>query len=117
MRRCTSYNFFIVANVSHEIKIVIKICLNFLSKNFVKFINLRRTLNYWFFSIILVDLFDSGIWKLAECDAWVAWVAVNALLHSIWVVTLFCCQLYQVSYVLLFLLMSLFRTKQGQYKI
>lgn len=44
-----------------------------------------------------VGFFDSGMWKLAECDAWVAWVACNAFLHSIWVATLFGCQMYQIS--------------------
>ncbi|XP_046671938.1 palmitoyltransferase Hip14 [Homalodisca vitripennis] len=42
-------------------------------------------------------LIDSGMWQYAQCDSWVAWVAANAFLHSIWVATLFGCQLYQIS--------------------
>lgn len=31
-----------------------------------------------------------------SCEGWVSWVTVNAMVHSIWVTTLFGCQLYQV---------------------
>ncbi|KAL0268773.1 UNVERIFIED_CONTAM: hypothetical protein PYX00_010589 [Menopon gallinae] len=32
-----------------------------------------------------------------SCEGWISWVAVNAIVHSIWVATLFGCQLYQIS--------------------
>lgn len=42
-----------------------------------------------------------GFWKvlidIGQCDAWVAWVAANAMLHLAWVFVLLICQLYQVS--------------------
>lgn len=41
--------------------------------------------------------FSARLWAYAQCDAWVAWVGLNAFLHSIWVATLFCCQIYQIS--------------------
>lgn len=44
---------------------------------------------------------SNGFWKtvisIGQCDSWVAWVAVNALFHCIWVFMLFICQLYQIS--------------------
>lgn len=30
------------------------------------------------------------------CEGWISWVAVNAIVHSLWVATLFGCQMYQV---------------------
>lgn len=42
-----------------------------------------------------------GFWKtvvdIGQCDAWVAWVWANALLHLMWVLMLLLCQIYQVS--------------------
>lgn len=40
--------------------------------------------------------FWRGLSEVAVCDAWVAWVATNALLHAAWVSTLFTCQMYQI---------------------
>ncbi|KAL1116290.1 hypothetical protein AAG570_005785, partial [Ranatra chinensis] len=37
----------------------------------------------------------TGIWLRAQCDSWVFWVAIHALLHSVWVTMLFACQMYQ----------------------
>ncbi|XP_019869510.2 palmitoyltransferase Hip14 isoform X2 [Aethina tumida] len=34
---------------------------------------------------------------ISQCDTWVAWVALNALFHCIWVFMLFVCQMYQES--------------------
>ncbi|PSN53756.1 Palmitoyltransferase Hip14 [Blattella germanica] len=34
--------------------------------------------------------------EVAVCDAWVAWIAANAVLHAAWVATLFACQMYQI---------------------
>ncbi|GLH03362.1 hypothetical protein R5R35_007131 [Gryllus longicercus] len=49
---------------------------------------------------IMCDL-PTGFWEdivtIAKCDAWVAWVAANGVLHSVWVATLFCCQMYQIT--------------------
>lgn len=33
----------------------------------------------------------------ARCNAWLAWVALNAAFHLFWVTVLLCCQLYLVS--------------------
>lgn len=42
-----------------------------------------------------------GFWKvlidIGQCDAWVAWIAANAMLHLAWVFMLLICQMYQVS--------------------
>nr|CAD7444734.1 unnamed protein product [Timema bartmani] len=53
------------------------------------------------FWLVMCDTSSSlGFWtvfaNIARCDAWVAWVAANAALHSTWVITLFFCQLYQI---------------------
>lgn len=49
-----------------------------------------------------INATTDGFWKaviaIGQCDTWVAWVAVNALFHSIWVFMLFVCQLYQVDF-------------------
>ncbi|KAF4521454.1 hypothetical protein B566_EDAN001751 [Ephemera danica] len=41
-----------------------------------------------------------GLWKaiiaVSSCDSWVAWIALNALFHSIWVAILSACQVYQI---------------------
>ncbi|XP_067012868.2 palmitoyltransferase Hip14 [Anabrus simplex] len=43
---------------------------------------------------------STGFWErlgvIGRCEAWVAWVAANALLHAAWVATLFACQMYQI---------------------
>ncbi|XP_046394667.1 palmitoyltransferase Hip14 isoform X3 [Ischnura elegans] len=36
---------------------------------------------------------------VATCNAWVAWVALNAFLHTAWVATLFACQMYQIVWL------------------
>ncbi|XP_063223420.1 palmitoyltransferase Hip14 isoform X2 [Bacillus rossius redtenbacheri] len=41
--------------------------------------------------------FTAVVAIMAQCDAWVAWIAANALLHSAWVATLFSCQVYQIA--------------------
>jgi hypothetical protein len=51
------------------------------------------TLNFEGVSCVLL----SGLSDVAVCDAWVAWVAANAVVHAAWVATLFACQMYQVS--------------------
>ncbi|KAG5883927.1 hypothetical protein JTB14_032150 [Gonioctena quinquepunctata] len=42
-----------------------------------------------------------SFWKtvvtIGQCNTWVAWVATNALFHSIWVFMLFICQMYQIT--------------------
>uniref|UniRef100_A0A0A9YIY7 Palmitoyltransferase n=3 Tax=Lygus hesperus TaxID=30085 RepID=A0A0A9YIY7_LYGHE len=43
------------------------------------------------------DDFWMGLWKIAQCNSWVFFVAVNATLHSIWVMMLLACQTYQIS--------------------
>lgn len=44
---------------------------------------------------------NASIWNISitwlTCDGWLAWIGANALLHFIWVGTLFCCQMYQVQ--------------------
>ncbi|XP_049956340.1 palmitoyltransferase Hip14 [Schistocerca serialis cubense] len=49
---------------------------------------------------IMCPVTSDSIWEavlnMAKCDAWVAWVAGNALLHAAWVATLFACQMYQI---------------------
>lgn len=44
---------------------------------------------------------SEGFWQalvdIGQCDAWVAWVWANALLHLAWVLMLLICQIYQVS--------------------
>lgn len=47
---------------------------------------------------VLVDLnFFEVLWMMGRCDAWLAWVALNAFVHSFWVLMLLSCQLYQIS--------------------
>ncbi|KAK6619516.1 hypothetical protein RUM43_012273 [Polyplax serrata] len=41
--------------------------------------------------------FWSAVGESMTCEGWVSWVAFNAIIHSIWVVSLFCCQMYQIS--------------------
>lgn len=36
------------------------------------------------------------IYNLA-CDPWMSWALANVIIHSIWVIPLFACQLYQIS--------------------
>ncbi|XP_057672728.1 palmitoyltransferase Hip14 [Diorhabda carinulata] len=43
------------------------------------------------------DSFWKSIILIGQCNTWVAWVAVNALFHSIWVFMLLVCQIYQIS--------------------
>ncbi|XP_023019839.1 palmitoyltransferase Hip14 isoform X1 [Leptinotarsa decemlineata] len=42
-----------------------------------------------------------SFWKtivtIGQCNTWVAWVALNALFHSIWVFMLLICQMYQIT--------------------
>ncbi|CAG9819647.1 unnamed protein product [Phaedon cochleariae] len=44
---------------------------------------------------------DVTFWKamvtVGQCNTWVAWVALNALFHSVWVFMLFICQMYQIT--------------------
>ncbi|CAH1388918.1 unnamed protein product [Nezara viridula] len=37
------------------------------------------------------------LWAIAICDSWVFWIALNALLHTLWVSMLLACQAYQIS--------------------
>lgn len=46
------------------------------------------TINFTHVSVIFYNL---------ACDPWISWALVNVLLHTIWVIPLFCCQVYQVS--------------------
>lgn len=41
--------------------------------------------------------FWHSVWAVAACDSWVFWVALNALLHTLWVSMLLACQAYQIS--------------------
>lgn len=47
-----------------------------------------------------ISSLSGGFWKvivgIGQCDPWVAWVSVNALLHLAWVTMLLVCQIYQV---------------------
>lgn len=43
------------------------------------------------------DSYWKSIILIGQCNTWVAWVAVNALFHSIWVFMLLVCQIYQIS--------------------
>ncbi|CAG9836359.1 unnamed protein product [Diabrotica balteata] len=43
------------------------------------------------------DSFWKSVVTIGQCNTWVAWVAVNALFHSIWVFMLFVCQMYQIT--------------------
>lgn len=40
--------------------------------------------------------FFNTLMEIGKCDFWVAWVAVNAVFHGIWVFMLLICQLYQI---------------------
>ena len=42
------------------------------------------------------ESFWTAVGDCMSCEGWVSWVAVNALLHSVWVASLLCCQMYQV---------------------
>ncbi|XP_065217906.1 palmitoyltransferase ZDHHC17-like isoform X2 [Planococcus citri] len=35
--------------------------------------------------------------KYMVCDPWVSWALVNVMIHTVWVIPLFVCQLYQIS--------------------
>ncbi|BFZ04808.1 hypothetical protein BsWGS_07847 [Bradybaena similaris] len=49
------------------------------------------------------DFYEDGItgivYKTWQRSPWVAWIALNALLHLVWVVSLFSCQLYQIMWL------------------
>ncbi|XP_043191814.1 palmitoyltransferase ZDHHC17-like [Amphibalanus amphitrite] len=50
-----------------------------------------------------VSFYDQGLWDalatMATCETWVFWNALNATVHTMWVSALFCCQMYQVSWL------------------
>ncbi|XP_060530726.1 palmitoyltransferase Hip14 [Cylas formicarius] len=50
-----------------------------------------------------LDESNKGFWAtiiaIGQCDTWVAWVALNAFFHSIWVFMLLICQLYQITFL------------------
>lgn len=47
------------------------------------------------------DGFFDSLTKILVCSPWVAWIALNAAVHFLWVGTLLGCQLYQVQLVLI----------------
>ncbi|XP_050536603.1 palmitoyltransferase Hip14 isoform X2 [Daktulosphaira vitifoliae] len=38
-------------------------------------------------------------WEMIKLDSWVGWVMNNAILHSVWVTILLCCQIYQIIWL------------------
>ncbi|XP_076450296.1 palmitoyltransferase ZDHHC17-like [Babylonia areolata] len=50
-----------------------------------------------------LDIYEDGItgvvYKIFKSSPWVGWIGLNALGHMIWVTALFCCQIYQVSWL------------------
>lgn len=59
---------------------------------------------YWQEQCDVFPLNETSFWKvivsIGQCDAWVAWVCANAMLHFAWVLMLFACQVYQVTFLL-----------------
>lgn len=59
---------------------------------------------YWQEQCDVFPLNETSFWQvivsIGQCDAWVAWVCTNAMLHFAWVLMLFACQVYQVRFVI-----------------
>ncbi|XP_059478555.1 palmitoyltransferase Hip14 isoform X2 [Neocloeon triangulifer] len=43
--------------------------------------------------------FLAGLMGVLSCDTWVAWIALHAAFHSVWVAILTCCQAYQIVFL------------------